>query len=139
MSEFIPITGASHLSYVVPWIQDGHVESTSSPLLAANMATEPPEILPVVWTEVPPGCPSKRLLHDSVAKVWFDLETGQRYNEWKAATASLWKLWDAAQPAPQPAAPAKPAPLEVPLINEPQHSKPPHRLNTIPHPRDVQE
>lgn len=124
MTEFAPVN-APHLSYVVAWIEDGHVETTTSPVMCARMDTEPPELIPVVHTATPEGAPRKNLLHDSVAKLWFDLSTGERFTEWKAASASLWQLWDARQPAPVPAAPKASAQLEVPTIYEPQ--RPPHR------------
>ena len=139
MSDFIGIN-APHLSYVVVWIEGGTTQTTTSPLLAANMSVEPPEILPVVWTEVPEGAPHPNLLRDEPAKLWFDPATGERLSEWKQITGPLFALWDVAQPTPLPTAPKASVPLEVP--NHAPQQRPPHRQRPADdgyRERDVQE
>ena len=113
-ADFLPISG-SHLTFVVAWLTDkGHVESTSSPLLAANMSVEPPELLPLVHTATPEGAPVRRVLHDKAAGVWWDLKTGAVLTQWKEVVAPLYAIWDANQPAPLPAAPPQRRAVEIP-------------------------
>jgi len=112
MTDFVPIINAPHLSHLVVWINDkGHSETVESPLLCADMTSEPPRIVPLVHAQVPEGAPVRRLLHDSKNACWFDLETGECMREWKACVGPLYSVLDARQRA-LPEAP----PLTTPSI-----------------------